>query len=151
MSNFSNFHKHSCHKPSTLSSTSFIWSPTENMSEILSELILPHLKRNLLYGDKLQCLFYTWDSLSRKVTPCSRHAAHIARTTTFLLLGYCLAQVVKISTSTSVPRGEKIQGGIISIAYIGALIIRCEWESDPAIIKLLNLLCHYKSTHWNGN
>lgn len=106
---------------------------------MLSQLLLPHLKRNLFVGNFHHCLYYVWDFRLQRLFPCNKFDLRWTRSLIFIYLFYLIVQIVGIRHS-SAALAEKIQVGILTSVYTSCLVVGIEWKADPANIQLLNMI-----------
>lgn len=106
---------------------------------MLSEILLPHLKRHLHLGKIYHCIYYAWDSGRNRVVPCSPFHRIWTRVMLVVSVVYVILQTVGISAS-SAHTAEKIFTAMLTLMYTACTAIGTEWRADPANLQLMNLI-----------
>lgn len=108
----------------------------------LQQIIYPHLRRVLTYGNKLQCHLYVWDSTEKQIKYKSGKSLLCVRMILITSLFWVFGQMVFLFQGRSASTIDQMLGGVIFFSYLSMLLVRWEWTPNPDCVQLMNLFLH---------
>lgn len=118
---------------------------------MLSDTVIPYLKRHLYIGRISFAFPFEWDETSRTVVLIKSKKRELINKILLLLnLAYVIFMTINLIYGTmSLPK--RLQGGCFLVLHQALLCVRWNWDLDKGMIGLLNSLLHFEKTFLKGN